>query len=353
MPAPKIRIAIVGTGFGSIHAEAFRRDSRCEISAICSTSLARAQEAATRCGAHGAYGNWRQLLEEGRFDALSLATPPDVQAEIGAVALDGGKPVFFEKPLAATLEQAEHLATLAEEHNLPSAINFEFPEISAWREAKRYLDDRVLGRIRHVAVRWEVETYANRHRLESWKTTETAGGGTLNLFTVHTLHYLTWFLGPMRRVTARLRRAAGDTRHGDTLNTLALDTSTGVPVSVTVATDSYASRRHCMDFYCDGGTLRLDNDSGDYAKGFRLFLATRADPLFRDVTPPNPDATVNGEEDGRVMPMVRIVGRFVDAILGGPPCSPGLWEGLRVQRLIAAMRDSEILGRSIDVDDST
>jgi predicted dehydrogenase len=347
VPSP-LKIAIIGTGFGQIHAEAFSRDGRCQIAGVCSRSPERAQAAAARWGARP-YTQWQELLAAEPWDLLSVATPAPTQAEIAAAVLSQRIPLFLEKPLAPSLEHAEALAHLAVEHAVPTAINFEFAELRTWQEAKRLEQAGRVGKLRHVAVVWQVETYANQHGLDSWKTRHSSGGGALNLFCSHTLYYLEWLLGPIRFLTARLGRAPGDARQGDTLDNLILEMATGVPVVVSIATDAFAGMGHHIQVFGDQGTLRLSNRGGDYASGFTLELATREEPRFRVVCSESDGA--KRDEDGRIAPTAGIARRLVDAITGGPPCTPDVHAGLRVQRLMEACRASHAGQRAIEIDE--
>ena len=338
--SPLVRVGVVGLGFGPVHVAAYRRDPRCEVVALCARHEERAADAARQLGIPRAFGDWRRLLEEReRIDVISLAVPGPVQAEIGRAALDAGKHVFFEKPLADTAGAADALAVLADKLDRATAVNFEFPEGPAWQEAKRLLDEGRIGPLRHVAVTWRVETYANRVGLDSWKTRSADGGGALNLFASHCLHYVEWLVGPVRSLSATLRRAPGDVREGDTLDAIVLVAESGVTVALSIATDAFLGSGHRLEVCGDEGTLVLENRESDYVRGFRLFLAERKD---RELLPrPVSDVLGSPTEDGRIEATAAIASRLVDVVTRGEGrVAPGVREGARVQRLIEAARAS-------------
>ena len=348
MPRPPVRIGILGTGFGAIHAEAFRRDARCQVTAVWSRSQAHAEAAAARWGARP-FTDFRELLAAGLCDALSIATPPALQAEIGMAALGQGLPVCFEKPLAHSLDAAEQLARLAAAKAVTTAMSFEFPELAVWREAKRRLDAGEIGRPLQVSVRWHVETYANKLRKDVWKTRPQEGGGTMNMFSSHTFHYLEWLLGPMQRLYAKIQRSPGDHRTGDTINHLALEGAESMPIVASIATNVFGGSGHVVEIFGEDGTLRLQNSGADYTRGFILELARRPDAELHSIVSEAASGDLKEDEDGRIAPMARIVRRFVDSLTGGPPCSPDVRAGLRVQQLMAAAQRSQASGRSIDL----
>jgi predicted dehydrogenase len=72
--------------------------------------------------------------------------PPDLQPEVARHALELGKPVFVEKPLAADLTAARGMVEAARRSGQPTIIDFNFPELPSWRRAKEILDSGAVGR---------------------------------------------------------------------------------------------------------------------------------------------------------------------------------------------------------------
>ena len=89
-------------------------------------------------------------------------------------------------------------------------IDFEFPELPAWQRAKALIDEGAIGTLRHVVVTWQVENYATRMRLKSWKTNGDDGGGVLGNFVSHCFHYLEYFCGPLANLSAQLFGLPGE-----------------------------------------------------------------------------------------------------------------------------------------------
>ena len=73
----KIGIGVIGISFGQhVHVPAFRSDPRCEVRAICATTLDRAKEVAERFNIPDAYGDAHQLIADPGIDAVAIAVPP-------------------------------------------------------------------------------------------------------------------------------------------------------------------------------------------------------------------------------------------------------------------------------------
>jgi len=135
-----IGIGVIGTGFGQyVHIPAFRMDSRCEVRAICSRELAKAQEIATKLGISHAYGDPAQLFANPNIDAIAIAVPPYRQPALIEAAAHAGKHLFCEKPVGSDLADARIACDAARASGVASAVDFIFPEIGAWAEAKRIL----------------------------------------------------------------------------------------------------------------------------------------------------------------------------------------------------------------------
>jgi predicted dehydrogenase len=166
-----IRIGIVGCNYGRlVQLPAFRLDSRCEVVALAGRDATRTAGLAKAAGIAMAFADWKQLVEHQDVDAVAIAAMPNLQPAIAIHALELGKPVFAEKPMAADLASAQAMAEAAEVNGLATAVDFNFCEILSWRKAKALLDEGAIGRLRHVEVNWNVENYATRMRIKNWKT---------------------------------------------------------------------------------------------------------------------------------------------------------------------------------------
>lgn len=334
---PRLRIGFVGAGFGQrVHVPAFRADSRCEVVAICATTLEHAAKAAEQAGLSEAYGSLGDMLRKAGVDAVSIAAPPAAQPELIVEAAKAGKHVFCEKPLAAHEKDAARALAAVEGAGVVHAIDFIFPEIGAWRRGEMVLKAGTLGKLRHAALTWRVETHAFAYGLNSWKTRNADGGGALGNFMSHSLYYLEWLLGSFTRVAARLGRGRGA---GDSRVDAWFEAAEGFPVTVAIANDAFRGSGHRLEIYGEQGTLVLNNPTSDYVNGFELSLATRADDGF---------SAEPGEEfangDGRIGAVSAIVRRFVDGVLSGRPVKPNLADGVRVQRLIEKVRLADEAG---------
>jgi predicted dehydrogenase len=319
-----------------VHLPAFRLDSRCEVVALAGTDPARAAELARVADIALAFGDWSELVEHPDVDAVTIATPPAIQPEIALRALQLGKPVFAEKPMAADLAGAEAMARAAARSGRATMVDFNFSAIPSWRQAKALLDQGAIGRLRHVAVNWNVENQSTRMRFKNWKAQSEVGGGALGNFVSHSFHYLEWLCGPICGLSARLS-GLPDAPAMETHVSISLAFASGAAGSLAMSCASYLGSGHQLEFYGEGGSLTLINTTTDYMRGFELRLARRPaaeltlvevdDPVDRSFPP-----------DGRIAPVSRLAVDFLDAIAHDKSARPGFAEGYRVQSLLDAAR---------------
>jgi predicted dehydrogenase len=341
-----IRLGIVGSNYGrTVQLPAFRADARCQVMALAGSDAGRTMELARSVNIAKAFGGWRALVEDDDIEAIAIATPPALQTEIAIRALELGKPVFAEKPLAADLAGARAMLRQAEKSGKPTMVDFNFTQVVAWLRAKEMLDEGAVGKLRHIALHWHVENRATQTRQRNWKTLGDGGGGVLGNFISHCLYNLEWFAGPIAGLSARIAGLPDDPTLETTV-TMALQFTSGVPASLSMSCASFAGPGHRIEFFGEDGTLVLHNPSVDYMRGFALTVSRRAATLVRM---PVSDALDTNFPDGRTAPVARLAKLWFDAIESGGTCKPSFAEGYRVQRLIDAARRSHSQGKWIDI----
>ena len=336
-----MRLGVVGTNFGRfVHVPAFRANPRCRVVALAGTDAARTSELARDAAISKGYGNWRALIEDPEVDAVAIAVPPAQQPEIAIYSLTLGKPVFAEKPLAASLDDARAMADMAGRSGLTAMVDFEFTMIPAWQRAKELVESGALGSLSHVTVRWEMESRAIRHRKWSWKTSTEQGGGVIGNFVSHCFHYLEWLAGPISGLSARVFRLPGVDAKVDSMAAIAFAFASGASGSLSVSCASFLGSGHRIELCGTDGALVIMNKSPNCMGGFKLLLSGKT---YDDCVPVPLDDPFEAQDllvDDRTGPVSRLVTRFIDSIEAGAPGYPSFQDGLRVQKLIDAALQS-------------
>jgi predicted dehydrogenase len=329
-----LRVGIVGLGFGErVLLPAFRAAAGCEVVGVCSGARDRARLVAEQHGVPTAFPDWQALVADPGVDAVVVATPTALHDPIASAAFSVKKHVFCEKPLAATLESARAMTAAAAAAGTANMIDFEFPEMAAWRAARRIVASGTLGAIRSVRVLWHGETYANRLGLRSWKTLSAQGGGVLNEFVSHCFHYLEWLVGPVRQVWAAPASEFDREQGIDTRAVLSVALPDGVVASLSVETAAFPGGEHSVFVQGEDGTLLLINRRPDATGPFELLTATRRSLRFEPVAL---EGCTNESHDARIAATRRLADRFVAWAVAGAPARPDFQDGCRVQTLVDA-----------------
>lgn len=352
MPEPdgrsKIRVGVIGIGFGqAVHIPALRACPDFEVVAVCASTEERASKVASRLGIAQACGDWEKLVEDSSIDALTIATPPELQSEIALAALERGKAVFCEKPIALDSVAAERMVEAAERAQVANIVDFELLEVDAFRCLDEVLRAGKIGRLLQLAVNWHVETRSARMGVSSWKTRSAEGGGVLSNFVSHSFSYLETLVGPIARLCVQLG-AAPDLRspEDDTFTSLQLEFESGAVGSLVASCNAFLGSGHGIEFYGSEGSLRLEQRWSGTASGFAVRLATRDRGRYEELLGPAPRSPQDA--DDRIMPVSRLMARFASWIRSGEVSGPCLRDGLRVQQLLDLARLSSSRGSWVE-----
>lgn len=142
----KAAACIVGTGFiGPAHIEALRRNN-IAIAGIVEQSAAAARDKAERLGVARGYASYEEALADPAVTVVHLAVPNSLHAPYAKAALEAGKHVLCEKPLATTSAESAGLVALAKEKGLVAAVNYNLRFYPMVHEARALLRGGELGK---------------------------------------------------------------------------------------------------------------------------------------------------------------------------------------------------------------
>jgi predicted dehydrogenase len=340
-PSPRqsvLRIGIAGLGFGlDVHVPAFRGIPGVEVIGLLGRDPARAAAVAARTGLPVAtdLNTWL----EAPFDAVSLALPPDELEPVAAAVIGRGLPVLCEKPLGSDYAAAHSLATRAA--HLPNAVDFEFAELATFAALRQVIHGGEIGRIRHVAVIWLMESRAYRSGHWSWKTDAARHGGVVTLMGTHVFFLLEWLFDPVDRLLARLDAKVSaritpspDATPAEDLAHVIFEHRGGAVSSLLVGNANPGAAIHRWTIVGERGNAILENATASLTDGFTLNVRAADGRVIRQTV----EAPTDG--DGRVPPFRRLATRFVDAVRSGGRCHPDFTDGARVAALVEAVRRS-------------
>jgi predicted dehydrogenase len=200
-------IGMVGYAFmGRAHSQAWRNvasffdlASRPRMAAICGRDPEAVAAAAARLGWPATETDWKRLVQRDDVDLVDVCTPGSSHAEISIAALEAGKHVLCEKPLANTVEEARAMAAAAERaaaRGVRAMVGFNFRRVPAVALARELVAAGRLGAIRHVRA-----AYLGAHLLDPefplvWRLrAEEAGSGALGDLGAHAIDLAQYVAG--------------------------------------------------------------------------------------------------------------------------------------------------------------
>lgn len=322
-----------------MHAPVFQRDARCQVVAICASTKDRARAVADRLNIAQAFGDWRAIVVSRDVAAVSIAVPPALQPEIAIAAARAGKHVFCEKPLALDHSQAQTMLDAVRASGVANAIDLEFAELPVYRAAEQLLRSGELGAIDSLAFTWEVRTRGRAS--DSWKEQLESGGGALGGFAAHAVYLIERLFAPV----VRLSSPASASGIPGKRTTAELELVGGLHARLKIATDADDATGHRLEAHGPHGGLVVENPGPDHVRGFTLRFVSRA--TGREAEVPLEELSADG--DARVAAVAPIASRFVASALGGPAVTPGIAEGVRVQRVLDALRLAPTDGTWVNV----
>lgn len=213
MTEQSIGVGLVGYKFmGRAHSNAYRqvRSFFPEVPtprmvAISGRNEAAVSQAANQLGWDGYETDYRTLVNRDDIDLVDVSTPGYLHRDVVIAALDAGKHVYCEKPLANTLEEAAEMVTAWRKAGTISMINFNYRRVPAIQLAKRIIADGRLGTIRHLRAVYLQDWLLDPKAPLSWRLKkELAGSGALGDIGAHITDLARFLVGDITEVTGTL-----------------------------------------------------------------------------------------------------------------------------------------------------
>ena len=198
-----IRVGVIGTGWGQLQIEAFRRVKGVQVVALCDTDSARLEKLAQQYQIAKTYTDYRDLLAGDTIDWVSIAAPPDLHKAMVRAAIEAGKHVLCEKPVALTEWEARELLAGAEVRGIVHAVDYEMRFLPAQAYCKELIDEDYLGPLHRVDVTMAMEHPWGEHG--NWAAEQALGGGVLMELGSHFIDTLRWWFGEVTAVVAGTR----------------------------------------------------------------------------------------------------------------------------------------------------
>lgn len=373
-----IGVGMIGYAFmGAAHSQAWRTAHRVfdlpltpDMVALCGRDEAKATVAAQRLGWQSVETDWKALVDRDDVGLVDICTPGDTHAEIAIAALAAGKHVLCEKPLANTVDEAVAMAEAAERaraKGVRSMVAFNYRRVPALALARKLIADGRLGTIRHVRAQYLQDWIVDPDFPLVWRLDKTkAGSGALGDIGAHIVDLAQFLTGdlitgvsaltetfikerPLVTASSGLAAEAGSERGQVTVDDAALFTArfAAGTLGSFEATRFASGRKNSMRIELNGsdGSIAFDfeqmnelsfhdHTEGPDTAGFRRILVTEpSHPYLSAWWPP-------GHGIGYEHTFTHEVNDLLVAIAAGQDPVPSFVDGLRVQRVLAAVEAS-------------
>ena len=360
-----LRVGTIGAGIGAAYIAGFQKQPGVEVSALCARTPVRLKLVAERYNIPRTYTDYQAMLDTERLDIVAIATPNYLHHPMTLSALEAGKHVLCEKPLALNVGQAGAMLEAAEQHGRKHFVPFTYRFLPAALYMKEILDAGFVGQVYHAYVRFHIRGWGDPSGPMRWQfQKEQAGSGVLGNVGSHAVYLIQWWLGRIQRVSATLTTAVKErVAEGGHRVTVQLDDSCaitgeledGVPVVFDISQVAMVERIKLeAGVFGSEGSLIFLHESGAQDAVTGRILAMRKNEKAPALLP------IPSRLTGEFLDMAdfstpprscfrRMTAEFVNAIREDRPAEPNFHDGLQVQKVLDAVLTAASEQRRIPV----
>jgi predicted dehydrogenase len=361
MDTQRLRVGVIGAGIGATHLAAYNQLPQVEVVALAGLDDDRVRRVAAEYHVPQTYREYEQLLAAPGIDAVSVCLPNLLHAPVSIAALQAGKHVLVEKPLARNVDESLAMIGAAREADRVLMVSFDKRYRGDVQWIKQYIDSGALGKIYYAKAHWMRRS--GIPRLGSWFVSkEQAGGGPLIDLGVHVLDIAMYLMGEPRPLSVSgnvyaefgprgLKNWVGrqqftNERLPYEVEDLAtafvrLEGGATLLLEASWGTHSSAGDDFGVTLYgTEGGVELFVRDYG-YDNTVRVFTDVGGVPT--DMAPRIPKGRGH----------LHVIERFAAAVLDGAPAIPSPEEGMRRVEVIAACYQSAQEGREVTIEGKT
>jgi myo-inositol 2-dehydrogenase/D-chiro-inositol 1-dehydrogenase len=203
----KMSFAVAGYGaWGRFHARSIADALDGRLVAIAAPSEANAKAAMSDFPDLAVYRSWEALIDDPAIEAIAVATPNHLHAPIAIAALEAGKHVLLEKPMANTLADCDRIVAAARASKAQLSVGLQCRLSPQWGRIRVLIDEAAIGRPQHVHVSLFRHPY--RHGSAGWRYDKARVGSWILEEPVHFFDLALWYLARSGR-PIKVRALAG------------------------------------------------------------------------------------------------------------------------------------------------
>ncbi len=358
----KVGIGFIGTGFArKVQVPAFLECDGAALASVSSASFENARSTADEFGIGHFSADWRETILHPEVDLVCITTPPVFHREMALLAIEHGKHILCEKPMAMNVAEAEEMTAAATGKPILALIDHELRFQPGRQTARDMLRDGVIGKVRHSKAIFQAPHRGDPNIAWNWWSEVAAGGGSLGAINSHIVDSFNWFLGsPVESVFCQLQSHIKERPDGTGgMRSVTTDDEAHMlvrfadgPVAedatglVSVSMVEYPKYQNRAEFYGTKGAIRIDHRGDAY-----ITMAGESDwrPIETEILENVPSYPDTGFPRG----FRGFAPKIVEAIRNGEGTiedAATFADGLEVQRVLDAARQSSDERRSVTIE---
>lgn len=315
--------------------------------------------AAARYGWAESATDWRSVITRDDIDIVDICAPGWMHAEIAIAALEAGKHVLVEKPLANTLAEAELMtvaAAKARARGVQSMVGFNYRRVPALALAKQLITEGRLGTVRHVRAAYLQDWLADEQAPMTWRLRkENAGSGALGDIASHAIDQIQYLTGQtVLEVSGTLKTFVTQRPGQNGMEDVTVDDAawatlwlTGEMGASVEASRVASGQKNSLqiEIYGTKGSILFDLENLNDLRFLDATAPVREQGFRRVLVnePEHPYAAAwwpQGHIIGWEHTFTHQIRDFLISIKDGTPPSPSFEEGLQIQGVLEAIETS-------------
>ncbi|NLD88642.1 MAG: Gfo/Idh/MocA family oxidoreductase [Clostridiales bacterium] len=331
----KVRYGVIGVGMGKAHMFGIRENTNAELVAMCDTNEERMADCLKSFPGVATYTDYRELLKRDDLDAVVVATPDQLHREMTLAALDAGKHVLCEKPMALTLDDCQAMIDASRKTDKKLMIGQIGRFTPGFKRAKELIDNGEIGDLFFVESEYAHDYSKIPGKFSNWRLDPLRhgflGGGC------HAVDLVRWIAGNPYEIAAFANKKMLTTWPTDDCTIAIMKFPNDVIGKVFVSIGCKRNYTMRSVFYGSKGTIIVDNTNPT----MQVFK-TESDCGFT-VPMLYPIALNNHNTKGEIA-------AFTDVILNGTPLEMDAVQGACTVKAALAAVESSKTGQVVKVD---
>ncbi len=353
----QVGIGIIGTGFARrVQIPAFRECEGARIVSIASGWVENAAAAAAEFGVGHFTGDWRETISHPDVHLVCITTPPRLHREMTLFAIEQGKHILCEKPMAMNQTEAEEMANAADGLSLLAIIDHELRFQPGRQIAFDMLREGAIGKIRHAKAIFRAPHRGDPTVPWNWWSDAGEGGGALGAIASHIIDSFHWFLGTdvasvscqlqthikeRRNLSGEMMAVTSDDESNMLLRFRDGDLTSDATGLVSVSMCQNPRYENSLEFFGTDGSIRIDQSG-------MIDVASPGDEDWKRIDT-DPGKTVTGVPDtGFARGFMEFAPHIISALIAGEtsiPQAATFEDGVKIQKVLDGARQSDASGK--------